>query len=312
MIQRAHERFTILKKSFRLIGNSNPLLLSAATAFFTTFALAPILINLSHLLSLFFNEEIILPKLFAKLTTAFGKRATHSIERIVENFLSLETSTWVTVALAVFFYFVATTWLSAIRQSIHQLWNIRKQLWNIRKKPHQKLRYHVKERLIEISLILLIGVLFLITVGIDYGLVAIREVFSGGVLRILFSVLNILLSILVISTWLTFVYRFMPEAHVGWRVALAGGLCTGVLFVLGRYGITKILVEGKLGELFGPSSSIATILLFIFYCSFILYFGASFTYEYANATGHPIRPAKLGEKYKEEVVETGAKRAPVH
>ncbi len=305
MTQQARQRFTILKKSFRLIGSSNPLLLSAATAFFTTFALAPILINLGHLLSLFFNEEIIFPKLFAKLTTAFGKRATHSIERIVENFLSLETSVWVTVALAVFFYFVATTWLSAIRQSIHQL-------WNIRKKPHQKLQYHVKERLIEIGLILLIGALFLITVGIDYGLVAIREVFSGVALRVWFSILNILLSILIISTWLTCVYRFMPEAHVGWRVALAGGLCTGVLFVLGRYGITKILVEGKLGELFGPSSSIATILLFIFYCSFILYFGASFTYEYANATGHPIRPAKLGEKYKEEVVETGTKKAPVH
>ncbi|SHH97214.1 membrane protein [Chryseolinea serpens] len=305
MTQQARQRFTILKKSFRLIGNSNPLLLSAATAFFTTFALAPILINLSHLLNIFFNEDIILPKLFAKLTTAFGKRATHSIERIVENFLSLETSTWVTVALAVFFYFVATTWLSAIRQSIHQL-------WNIREKPHQKLRYHIKERLIEIGLILLIGALFLITVGIDYGLVAIREAFTGGVLRVLFSIINILLSVLIISTWLACVYRFMPEAHVGWRVALAGGLCTGVLFVLGRYGITKILVEGKLGELFGPSSSIATILLFIFYCSFILYFGASFTYEYGNATGHPIRPAKLGEKYKEEVVETGTKKAPVH
>jgi membrane protein len=305
MTQQSLQRFTILKKSFRLIGNSNPLLLSAATAFFTTFALAPILINLSHLLNIFFNEDIILPKLFAKLTTAFGKRATHSIERIVENFLSLETSVWVTVALAVFFYFVATTWLSAIRQSIHQL-------WNIRKKPHQKLRYHIKERLIEIGLILLIGALFLITVGIDYGLVAIREAFTGGVLRVFFSILNILLSILIISTWLACVYRFMPEAHVGWRVALAGGLCTGVLFVLGRFGITKILVEGKLGELFGPSSSIATILLFIFYCSFILYFGASFTYEYANATGHPIRPAKLGEKYKEEVVETGTKKAPAH
>jgi len=305
MIQQVRERFTILKKSFQLISNSNPLLLSAATAFFTTFALAPVLINLSHLLSLFFREDVILSKLSAKLITAFGKKATHAIERIVENFLSLETSAWVTAALAVFFYFVATTWLSAIRQSIHQL-------WNIRKKPHQKLRYHIKERLIEIGLILLIGGLFLITVGIDYGLVNLRKAFGGFVPKFLFSALNILLSMLIISTWLAFVYRFMPEARVRWRVALAGGLCTGLLFVLGRFGITKILVEGKLGALFGPSSSIAIILLFIFYCSFILYFGASFTYEYAKATGHPIRPGKLGEKYSEELVETGTKKRPAH
>ena len=305
MAQQAHGRFFILKKSFQLIGSSNPLLMSAATAFFTTFALAPILINLSHLLSFFFNEDIILPKLFAKLATAFGKKATHGIERIVENFLSLETSTWVTVALAVFFYFVATTWLSAIRQSIHQL-------WNIRTKPHQKFKYHLKERLIEIGLILLIGGLFLFTTGIDYGLGYVQNEFNGVVSQVLVFVLNILFSVLIISTWLTFVYRFMPEAHVPWRVALAGGLCTGVLFVLGRYGITKVLVEGKLGALFGPSSPMAVILLFIFYCSFILYFGASFTYEYASATGHPIRPGKLGEKYKEQVVETGTKKAPVH
>jgi len=84
----------ILKKSFKLLTDSNPLLLSSATAFFATFALSPVLIILAHLFNLFFDEKIILPKLFDKLSTAFGEKATGDIKRIVDNFLSLETTSY--------------------------------------------------------------------------------------------------------------------------------------------------------------------------------------------------------------------------
>jgi membrane protein len=307
MIQEARRIGTILRKSFHLLINSNPLLLSSATAFFATFALSPVLIITSHLLNLFFDDKIILPKLFSKLSSVFGQKATEDIKRIVVNFLSLETNAWVTIALTVFFYFIATTLLSAVRQSIHQL-------WEMKKKPTHKVDYHLKERGIEIGMILLISLLFLSTLPIDNALWLLQHGMNsdGAIATTLFRVLNVFFSILVVSTWFTFLFRFMPEALVSWKVAGAGGILTGVLFVLGRLTLTKILVHGKIEELFGPSSSIALVLLFIFYCSFILYFGASFTYEYAKGIHRPIHPGKLAQHYKEKVVETGRKESLKH
>ncbi|MBL0741971.1 YihY/virulence factor BrkB family protein [Chryseolinea lacunae] len=307
MLLKSRKIFELLKKSYHLLSNANPLLLSAATAFFATFALSPILIILSHLLSLLLDEKVILPKLFDKINIVFGEKSTHGIRRIVENFLSLETNVWITVALSIFFYFIATTLLSAIRQSIHQL-------WSIQKKPAQKFPYHLKERLIEIVMILLIGVLFLFTLLIDKGMDAFQLSLSGvnhKVSTVLYEGVNVIFSIALISTWLTFVYRFMPEAKVQWKVAFAGGLFTGTLFLLGRIVLTHLLANGKLGQLFGPSSGIAMVLLLIFYCSFILYFGASFTFEYSKAIGHVIRPGKLGDKYEQQVVTKGMGRPPV-
>lgn len=58
----------------------------------------------------------------------------------------------------------------------------------------------------------------------------------------------------------------------------------------------KFLIHGKVASIFGASASIALLLLFIFYSSFILYFGAAFTHEYARSSDRPIYPGRLAEK----------------
>jgi len=294
----------ILKNSLHLINNSNPLLLSASTAFFTTFGLSPILINLSHLLTLFFDQDIILTKLFAKVATSVGEKAAADVKRIVENFLRFETNVWVTIAVTIFFYFVGTTLLTNIRQCIHQI-------WRIKRKPEHTAGYHIKERLIEIGILLLIGMLFLISTVFDNGIEHIKQLMEQNhpaAAAIVNDLLHALLSVVMITTWITLIFRLMPEARVQWRVAIAGGLFTAVLINIGRYTLTKLLVTDEFRHLFGPSASIALLLLFIFYCSLTLYFGTAFTYVFAKTTHRPIRPGHLADKYEETIIEQGSRR----
>jgi membrane protein len=286
----------ILKNALNLLNNSNPLVLSASTAFFTTFGLSPILINLAHLLTLFFDQDIILGKLFTKVATSVGEKAAHDVKRIVENFLSFETNAWVTIPVTIFFYFVGTTLLTNIRQCIHQI-------WRIKRKPEHPFGYHLKERLIEIGIILLIGVLFLISTVFDNGIDHISSATS-----VTNGLLHGILSIVMVSTWITLIFRLMPEAYVQWRVAIAGGLFTGVLINIGRFTLTKLLVTDEFRNLFGPSASMALLLLFIFYCSLTLYFGTAFTYVYGKTTHQPIRPGHHADKYEQKVIEEGSRK----
>jgi membrane protein len=291
----------IFKKTFKLFTNHNPLILSAATAFFTTFALSPIIIIHAHILSWLFDSEVMLPRFFSKIAEVAGEKTAKDIKAIVFNFMSLEKSFWVTIAITIFFYFVATTLLSAIRQAIHQI-------WEIKKKQDKKLLYNIKERAIEVGLVLLIGVLFLLTIGMDNMTIVIKENLNGispAVGNITVTIFDIVLSIVIVSLWFILVFKILPEAHVAWKVAIVGGLLTGFLFNLGKFLLNKILVHGKLQVIFGHSTSIALLLLFIFYCSFILYYGAAFTFEYAKDVGKPIRPGKLANEYDRKVVEEG-------
>jgi membrane protein len=284
------------KKAFKLLSSHNPLILSAATAFFTTFAIAPILIILADLLTLFFRNETILTKLFAKIASTVGQKPAKDIHAIVSNFLSMEKDVWITIAISVFFYFIATTLLGAIRQAIHLL-------WKLQKKSNQKLMYSIKERLIEIGVILLIGVLFLISVGMDNGVAFLQE-HARNIAPVIY-VLNSILSVIISSAWFVIVFKVLPEAKVTWRMACVGGLLTGLLFNFGKFLLHKILIPDKVAAIFGPSASIAILLLFIFYCSFVLYYGAAFTFEYSKIRNQTIQPGKYAREYKREVVVEG-------
>lgn len=295
---------TTLQGALQLLNNSNPLVLSASTAFFTTFGLSPILINLAHLLTLFFDQNIILGKLFTKVATSVGEKAASDVKRIVENFLSFETNAWVTIPVTIFFYFVGTTLLTNIRQCIHQI-------WHIKRKPGHPFGYHLKERLIEIGIILLIGGLFLISTVFDNGIEQINHFLGKNhpeAESLVNGLLHALLSIIMIATWITLIFKLMPEAYVQWKVAIAGGLFTGVLINIGRFTLTKLLVTEEFRHLFGPSASMALLLLFIFYCSLTLYFGTAFTYVYAKVTNRPIRPGYLADKYEKKIIEEGGRR----
>jgi membrane protein len=57
-------------------------------------------------------------------------------------------------------------------------------------------------------------------------------------------------------------------------------------------------------SIFGATTSLAVILLFIFYCSFILYFGAAFTHEYAVRTDQPIATSKYSSRYEEKFIQS--------
>lgn len=259
-------------------------MLSAATAFFTTFAISPIIIILMNALSLYFEKENIRPQLFDKIASAFGQQTADDIQSIVDNLRSLESNIWITLLSSVFFIFIATTLLSVVRNAIHKI-------WNVNQSPERKLRHRIKGRLIGVVMILLMGILFVIALMMDTAIAVFRnyldELLPGvhvGILRIL----NIIFSIVVVTVWFTLVFKMLSAAKVRWKVAFAGGLLTGILFSLGKFILGKILIHGKIATIFGASTSIALLLLFIFYSSLILYFGTAFTYEYGKASGKPI------------------------
>lgn len=293
--------FNLLRRAYRLLGKNDPLILSAATAFFTTFAISPIIIILVNVLTLYFNKENIRPQLFEKIASTFGQETAKDIQSIVDNFRVLESSLWITSLSSVFFLFIATTLLGVIRHAIHKI-------WNIRKKTDRKLGYSIKERFVETCVIMITGVLFVIALTLDTGVAVFRNYLHEIIPSVdvtLIRIVNIIFSIAVVTAWFTLVFKILPEARVQWKVAFMGGLLTGVLFSIGKFVLGKLLIHGRIATIFGASTSIALLLLFIFYSSLILYFGTAFTHVYAKAHGKPIHPGKFADEYAVDIVEKG-------
>ncbi|RZJ79954.1 MAG: hypothetical protein EOO20_26410 [Chryseobacterium sp.] len=86
-------------------------------------------------------------------------------------------------------------------------------------------------------------------------------------------------------------FRFLADGRPTWKASVLGGLLTGILFTAGRFILRSLLVEGNVGKLYGASGSFVLVLLFVFYTSFIIYYGASFIAVYSIKQGWPIERA---------------------
>ncbi|HEV8674624.1 MAG TPA: YhjD/YihY/BrkB family envelope integrity protein, partial [Methylomirabilota bacterium] len=72
---------------------------------------------------------------------------------------------------------------------------------------------------------------------------------------------------------------------VAWRHAAVGGAVTSLLFTIGQFGVGLYLGKGSIGSPYGAAGSLAVILVWVYYSAQILFFGAEFTWVYANRYG---------------------------
>jgi membrane protein len=151
--------------------------MAAATAFFATFALAPILIILIQILGLILNPQSISDHLFGHLAEIVGNESVVQIRQTLEGFKKLASKWYITIGGFIFLIFVATTLFAVIRNSLNQLWGIR---------PHNKRAFNVRllDRLKAFAVIMISGILFL-GVLLGEGLLAlmndyIREPWPGS------------------------------------------------------------------------------------------------------------------------------------
>ncbi len=288
----------IFKDAFLQLYRNEPLILASATAFFTLFSLAPILVILINILSILFRNNKITEALFQSIQKVFGAETSEQIRSIVENVKSFGGEWYITVGGFIFLLFVATNLLNIIKKAINHL-------WRIRRSTSKRIKYNLRERLIGILMILSIGFVFIIALLLDTSVAFLEEYLQElipSVDTILIRTVNIIFSVLVVTAWFTILYKILPDAIVHWKVALVGGLLTAVLFTIGKWILGQLLDYSNMVTIFGAFASVFFILLFIFYSSLILYYGASFTYRYAIETNRPIKPRKYSDNYEMKIV----------
>ena len=267
--------------------------MAAATAFFATFALPPILIILIQIFGLLLNPETMSDHLFFHLSEIVGTDSVTQIRQTLQAFRQLASNWYITIAGFIFLFFVSTTLFAVIRDSLNQLWSIRtysKGAFNAR----------LMNRLKSIAVIMLAGVLFL---GVTFGeavLALLKDYFNErwpGSETFLFAILNQCISIAIVTAWFAVIFKYLSDANLKWSTTIAGALFTGILFTGGKLLLGWLLALSNIQTIYGASGSFVLLLLFVFYCSFILYYGAMFTRIWAEYQQKEIEPKKNAYKY---------------
>lgn len=278
-----------LKESGSDIGTYNVTKLSAALAYYTVFSLAPMLIVLISVISVFYGKEATQGKIYGQIKSVVGADAAASIQEIITHAALSPSFTFASVVGVVALIFSATGVFAEIQSSINLIWNLK-----IKPKKGGILKM-LKIRLISFSLIISLGFIALTSLLINYVVDALSKrlvtLLAGekGMLYLGYTV-NVIITLIAISVLFSIIFKFLPDANIKWKDVRVGAVTTAILFMAGKFVIGLYLNKSNPGSAFGAAGSVIIVLVWVYYSSIILYFGAAFTKNYAQVIGRHIYP----------------------
>ncbi|MCE6990313.1 YihY/virulence factor BrkB family protein [Dyadobacter sp. CY323] len=280
--------FGIFKESATEFLNDNGLKLSAALSYYTIFSLAPMLLVIISVFSIFFGRDAIQGELFGQISGLVGASAAEQLQEILKN-AEMSNKSGLAAAIGIGTLLIGATGVFAEMQDSINF------IWAIKSKPKKGWLQYLKNRLISFSMILTLGFLLVVSLGasalIDLLSNRLEQYFSEASV-ILFYMVNMALVLTIITSLFTVIFKVLPDGELRWKECMVGAAFTSVLFLIGKFVISFYLGKSDLGAAYGTSASIVILLTWIYYSSIILYFGAEFTKVYARQDGVAITPNK--------------------
>lgn len=280
--------------------------LGAALAYYTVFSLAPLVLVLLAIIGLLFRDPAgAWSKVTEQMSYFLDKSAVQVVQDIAKTAAEPGKSaiaTLIGVALALF----------GASGVFGQLQDALNTIWGVKAKPGQGIWGFLRSRFVSFSMVG--GVCFLLLVSLTVQ--SVLKVFSHYVQAALPGGLAIAIAVYLIFDFavvvllFAMIFKFLPDAKVQWRDVWIGAAMTALLFGLGKWALGYYLGSGSAASAYGAASSLITLLLWIYYSSQILLFGAEFTQVYANQAGRRVQPSEYAVPIEEMEVERprGTKR----
>lgn len=291
--------FELLKESFQAFSDDNALKMSAALAYYTIFSLAPLLLIIIWLAGFFFGEQATKGQIFAELDEFIGKDAAMLIQEFIRG-VSIAGKSGVAILIGVGTLIAgATKVFIEIQDSINTI-------WGVRAKPKKGWVKMIIDRVLSFSVIIGLGFLLIVSLLINIVINALSDTlvdYFPDTTVFFASVINASVSFVIISILFAVIFKFLPDAEVKWSYVRSGAIFTTILFIIGKYLIGLYMQYTAPASAYGAAGSTVIILLWIYYTSAILFFGAEFTQVYAKRHQGEIKPAKYAVRVSVKEVE---------
>jgi membrane protein len=288
----------MLRKGLGDFWNNDCLSMAAALSYSTVFSLPALLILVLTLAGLFVSPTEVQEALQTQLGGIVGPSGQQQIESILTNARRPDIGFGVASALGIVFLIVGAT------GAFVQLQSSLNRTWKVKPDPRRGgVRNFLMKRVLSFGMILGIAFLLLVSLVISAALSALGGYMGRllpGIGAGVLELFNNLVSFGVIAVLFAAMFKFLPDAEIDWRDVWVGAGVTTFLFIVGKFLIGLYLGRSDPGQPFGAAASLAILLVWIYYASLILLFGAEFTETWANARGSGVRPETGAVRVVEE------------
>ena len=282
----------ILRRSVAGWWNDNVPRLGASLAYYTLFALAPILIVAISIGGLVFGPEAVRGEIVGQIQGLIGREGAEAVQSMLEGASRPGSSIAATVVGIITFFLGATGAFLELQTALNAIWHVEP------KSDGSFWRVLVMQRVISFGLVVAIGFLLLTSLLVSAALAAIHRymgtAFPGVV--VLWEALNVIVSLTVITLLFALIYKVLPDVKLSWRDVWVGALVTAGLFSIGRLVIGLYLGTASIASTYGAAGSVIVILVWVYYSTQIILLGAEFTRAYVDEFGRRPPAEEYAEK----------------
>jgi membrane protein len=276
----------LLKETYTDWNEDKAPRLGAALAYYTVFSIAPLLVVLIAVAGIFFGQEAARGQISSEISRVVGPQAAEFLEAMIEGARKPSDSIFATVIGLV-------TLLLGAMGVFGQLQDALNTIWEVQPKPGRTFIETIKDRLTPFAMVIGVSFLLLTSLVATAAINALAN-WMNDVLPlhpILLQAINLVLGFALITVMFALIFKVLPDVKIQWHDVWIGAALTAVLFLVGQLGLAWYVGKSATSSTYGAAGSLVAVLLWVYWTSQILFFGAEFTQVYATKFGSRIEPS---------------------
>jgi membrane protein len=280
----------VLKHAFIGWWNDNVPRLGASLAYYTLFAMSPILLIATSIAGLAFGREAVRGEIVAQIQGLVGKQGAQAVQAMLEGAARPSQSIAATIVGFVTFFLGATGAFLELQTALNAI-------WRVKPRPGVSVKAFLLQRLISFGLVVAMGFLLLVSLLVSAALAALNR-YLGSIfpaLTAFWEASNVLVSLFVTTMLFALVYKVLPDVRLRWRDVWVGALVTAGFFSIGKQIIGLYLGTSSVASTYGAAASVVVLLIWVYYSAQVVLLGAEFTRYYVEKFRGAPAPMKYAE-----------------
>ncbi len=274
--------------------------LAASLSYYAIFSVTPLLLIVLALVGKIFGDNAARTAVLDRIGSAAGESTRKLIDELMTNAAKGDSGIVGTIVGLSFLLIGATGLFGQLKYALNQV-------WNVRPKKGGAIRKLVRTRITGFLLVLTMAVALIVLLGLSTfisgaaGAIEDRISIPGWLLHLI----DLGVSFGIIAGLLGVMYKYLPDAVIGWKECWIGAAMTAALLAAGKVGLGLYLGKSTLASTYGAAGSLVITLVWIYYTSAILLLGAELTQCYAAMYSEAIIPADWAETTDEQWTKPG-------
>jgi len=252
--------------------------LGAALAYYSVFSIAPLLLIAIGVASLVFESGVAQEAVIGQIRGLVGDQGAEAIKGMLENAAVGNQSSIATAIGVAVLLFGAIGVIVQLKDALNIIWDVEEPeaggVWG-----------YIRKYALSFAGVLGLGFLLTISLLTSALMGAAGKYLGTGIPEGLLTALNFALNFGVLTLLFAMMFKYLPDAEIAWRDVWIGAAFTALLFNVGKFAIALYLGKQGLESMFGAAASFVLILVWIYYSTQLVFFGAEFTQVYARQHG---------------------------